>query len=141
MAEPVTLFHVPVITAIHGAAFGAACWSAESLTSLLAAPSTFGFLDDGGFILTRVIADEAEILTLAVMPKQRRQGIARSLLEAALAEARRRGASEIFLEVAETNAAAIRLYARAGFAQAGLRRDYYGPGASALLLRKPLTSG
>ena len=140
MAEPVTLAHVPVIAALHAAAFGAACWDASSFATLLGAPVTFGFLGEAGFILARVIAGEAEILTLAVAPEQRRQGFARSLLEAALAEARRRGATEIFLEVAEENAAASSLYASAGFAQAGIRRDYYGLGASALLLRRDLTT-
>jgi ribosomal-protein-alanine N-acetyltransferase len=138
MAEPVTSVHGPVIAALHAAAFGAACWNTAAFPVLLGTPSTFGFLREAGFILARVIAGEAEILTLAVAPEQRRQGIARSLLEEALAEAGRRGATEIFLEVAENNAAARRLYASAGFVQAGVRRDYYGPGASALLLRRNL---
>ncbi len=140
LAEPATSCHSLVIAAIHQAAFGAASWSASAFAALLANPFAFGLIQDGGFILARAVDREAEILTLAVMPEQRRRGIAWSLLAASVAEAERRGAHEIFLEVAEDNRAAIALYFEAGFAQAGRRRDYYRIGKSALLLRRALKS-
>jgi ribosomal-protein-alanine N-acetyltransferase len=75
-----------------------------------------------GFILVREAAGEAEILTLAVAPRARRQGLGRALVDAAIA---RLGPAELFLEVAADNHAAIALYQQAGFAQAGVRRGYY----------------
>ncbi|MBY0338017.1 MAG: GNAT family N-acetyltransferase [Acetobacteraceae bacterium] len=106
---------------------------------MLGLPGAIGWLRDGqGFILARVAADEAEILTLAVVPEARRQGVATALVEAACAAALLAGARVMFLEVAEDNGAARALYAALGFAVAGRRRGYYGPGRDALLLRAAL---
>lgn len=92
-----------------------------------------------GFVLARTAAGEAEILTLAVHPKQRRQGLARQLMQAAMAQARRQGACEMFLEVAVDNAAAIGLYSALGFEKRGRRYGYYGgvenPATDALVMR------
>ena len=86
------------------------------------------------------MAGEAEILTIAVDPAARRQGIATRLLATFLAEARARNAESVFLEVATDNAAARALYAAAGFRTAGVRRDYYltpqGHRVDALVLRR-----
>ncbi len=91
-----------------------------------------------GFILCRVVADEAEILTLAVRSEARRRGLARALVDAANEAARLRGATRLFLEVAEDNTAAIELYRRSGFASVGRRRRYYplpdGSAVDALVL-------
>jgi ribosomal-protein-alanine N-acetyltransferase len=138
MPEPLSSASPPVMAAIHHAAFGADCWDEASLTTLLRDPFIFGFIDEGGFILARAVADETEILTLAVSPGWRRQGHARVLLAAALAEASRRGARQAFLEVAEENRNALALYEGAGFIRSGRRADYYGAGAAALLLWRPL---
>jgi ribosomal-protein-alanine N-acetyltransferase len=73
----------------------------------------------------RVSPDETELLTLGVEPEFRRQGVATALLSN-LGQAT--GMGDIFLEVAETNAAAIALYARLGWASAGLRPGYYDRG-------------
>jgi ribosomal-protein-alanine N-acetyltransferase len=88
-----------------------------------------------GFALGRVQADQAEILTIAVRPGARGQGVGRALLHGLLAEAAKRGALELFLEVAEPNAAARALYAGAGAKEVGRRRRYYADGADALVLR------
>ena len=93
----------------------------------------------GGRVLARIAAEEAEILTLAVAPAARRQGLGRALLLAAMEEAARRGAREMFLEVAAANPAARALYAACGFTEVGLRRGYYAGGGDALILRAPLT--
>ena len=99
-------------------------------------PGTFGLVEaQGGMLLARVAADEAEVLTLAVLPALRRQGLGRALLQAAMAEARRRGAASMTLEVAVDNVAARDLYTSAGFTQVGRRRRYYANGADALVLR------
>jgi len=87
-----------------------------------------------GFILGRVAADEAEILTLAVDPAYRRQQLGRQLVTQLIQQAQARGAARLFLEVADNNQPAQALYAAAGFVQVGLRPAYYASGAGALLL-------
>jgi ribosomal-protein-alanine N-acetyltransferase len=119
-------------------------WNAEALRELLAAPGVFALADEAftGFILVRVVAEEAEILTLAVAEPARRRGLGRRLLQASEAESAARGASILFLEVAADNDGAIALYASAGFQPIGRRRGYYaranGSTIDALLLNKPL---
>ena len=85
-------------------------WSAAAFAGALAAPGAFLLTAGGAFLLGRVVADEAELLTLAVAPENRRQGTARALLGRFEAGARARGAAGAFLEVAASNAAARALY-------------------------------
>ena len=140
MIEPATRFHAPALAAIHRQAFSAAeAWSEAALALQLQAPGGYGLVETtGGFALARVIIDEAELLTLAVVPGMRRRGIAATLLRGIAAGAADRGARQVFLEVSERNAAARALYAAAGFAPVGRRRSYYPDGADALLLRLPV---
>ncbi len=106
----------------------------------LGLPGSFGLLDGrGGMILARVAGDEAEILTLAVMPDSRRQGLGAALLMAAINQAAGCGAGALFLEVAEHNEAARGLYEAAGFHPVGRRRGYYPDGTDALVLRAELS--
>ena len=97
-----------------------------------------------GFLLGRVVADEAELLTLAVDPAARRQGIAHDLLKRFKARSIAQSATEAFLEVAADNAPAIALYLSSGFEQAGRRRGYYrqpdGSVLDALVLRCSLNA-
>jgi ribosomal-protein-alanine N-acetyltransferase len=72
-----------------------------------------------------VVADEAHITTLAVSPRHRRRGIGARLLRALLAEAYRRGARRITLEVRETNPAAQAMYEKHGFTRIAILRAYY----------------
>lgn len=117
-------------------------WSESAFVGLLAQPGVFLRTDPTGFVLGRVILDEAELLTLAVDPVARRQGIGRRLLHAFTTEAAARGATRAFLEVAAANAPARALYAGAGWAGAGLRRGYYrsadGAADDALILARAL---
>src|SRR5271156_6293680 len=112
---------IEAMAAIHATAFAPAdAWSAELFDLQLAMPNIFGLLHQkGGLILARVAADEAEILTLAVVPTLRRAGLALSLLAAAIELAKSLSARAIFLEVSVTNIAARALYTKAGFIQAG----------------------
>jgi ribosomal-protein-alanine N-acetyltransferase len=91
-----------------------------------------------GFILSRLAAGEAEILSIAIAPRQRGRGFARPLLDLHLRRLAGFGARAVFLEVDERNAAARALYRRAGFYDVGRRQGYYQSGASALVLRRDL---
>lgn len=128
------------MAAIHAASFPPReRWGEDAMRLQMELPGAFAFIDTrGGFVLARVAADEAEILSIAVMPKARNAGLGRALLAAAMAEAHARGAVSMFLEVAAENAAARGLYGRAGFIAIGSRPNYYPTGASALVLRAAL---
>jgi ribosomal-protein-alanine N-acetyltransferase len=127
----------PVLAALHAEAFHAP-WDAAAFDSLLDQAGVFAIRAPDGFILCRVVLDEAEILTLAVRPAARRAGLGARLTQAAADFAARAGAERLFLEVAEDNDPARALYARQGFEQTGRRRNYYensdGSRVDALLL-------
>ncbi len=112
------------LSEIHAEAFDTP-WDAAAFAQLLDSAGVSVLGDARGFILTRTIADEAEILTIAVRPSCRRQGLARHLVEQAIVVTRAWGAERMFLEVAENNTAAIELYTVCGFEQVGLRKNYY----------------
>lgn len=129
--------------ALHTACFPRP-WNEAQLRGSLGSAGAFALgVESGGvltgFVLARTAAGEAEILTLAVHPKQRRHGLGRQLMQAAMAQARGQGAGEMFLEVAVNNEAAIGLYAALGFKKAGKRPAYYGgvenPATDALVMR------
>lgn len=124
------------LAALHAACFDEA-WDAELLRTMLAAPGTFAFHHDDGFVLARVAGGEAEILSLAVAPQARGRGLGRALLCEAIAKAGRSGADAMFLEVGNDNPAALALYAGLGFANVGSRKAYYR-GQDALVLRLSL---
>lgn len=133
------------MAALHGRAFTVPRpWSAAEFEAMLASPLVFAELRPGGLALCRVVEDEAELLTIAVDPDRRRQGIGRALIAGLEAEARTRRAGRLFLEVAADNPAAIGLYRQAGFAATGRRPGYYrpseGPPVDAILMEKPLTA-
>lgn len=134
--------------AIHASAF-ARSWSAGEFATLLSSGSTLGSaaLDPAtgrmrGFAISRLAADEAEILTIAVDRAWRGRGVGRDLLREHLSRATLSGARAMFLEVDRANAAAIALYARFGFLKVGQREGYYrqpdGEPATALVMRKDL---
>ena len=131
------------LAAIHAAAFiTPRPWSSGEITTLLAGPGAFLLVEPGAFLMGRVIADETELLTLAVRPETRRRGIGARLVTAFLHEAAARKATTAFLEVAADNTAALALYARAGFAETGRRPRYYttpdGNQVDALILARAL---
>ena len=130
------------MAALHGASFVLPRpWTATEFAEVLASPLSFALLRPAGFLIGRVVADEAEVLTVAVEAAARRRGVGADLLEEFVAEARARGAARAFLEVAEDNAAAIGLYGRAGFAATGRRKGYYRGGGrvvDALIMARDL---
>ena len=137
MIGEATPAHAEALAAIHAAAFPPReRWGADAISLQLALPGAFGLVDDrGAMLLGRIAADEAEVLTLAVAPAVRRQGIATALLRAAKDRARALGTRAMFLEVATGNEAALTLYRREGFAAVGRRRRYYADASDALVLR------
>ena len=90
------------------------------------------------FIISRRSADEAEILSVAVIRVWQGRGLARRLLDLHLRRLAGLGLRAVFLEVDEDNQPARRLYARAGFHEVGRRPGYYSGGKSALVLRRDL---
>lgn len=111
---------------LHAAAFTMPRpWSAAEIAGALADPFGIALVEPQGFLLGRLVAGEAEILTLAVDPVARRQGIGARLVRRFVEEMRDRGAESAFLEVAATNLAAQSLYAQAGFLPRGRRKEYY----------------
>lgn len=98
-----------------------------------------------GFALGRVVADEAELLTLAVDPSAQRRGIGQTLLQRFEDTAGAAGAEAAFLEVSADNTPATGLYQSAGWAEVGQRPRYYAapdkPSSDALILRKVLLRG
>jgi ribosomal-protein-alanine N-acetyltransferase len=136
----------PAIAALHGASFHRG-WSDGEIERML--------IDRGvlthramvgrtlaGFILSRLVVGEAEILSVAVAAARRRRGLARALLDLHLRRLAGLGTRAVFLEVDEDNAPARRLYQRAGFREIGRREAYYrdpaGKGTAALVLRRDL---
>lgn len=148
MAEPTVLpaTAAAAMADLHAAAFDDA-WSASSLGNLMEGPHAFalGQIEGDrltGFVLMRAIGPEAEVLTIAVDPTQRRRGVGASLMSDAIERCRSLGVEAIWLEVAEDNDAARALYARLGFALAGRRAGYYRrhrtPDVDALVLKRQL---
>ena len=131
------------MTAIYAAAFPhSRAWSAAEISDMLASRLTFAIEGDVGFALGRVIADEAELLTIAVAPHHQRKGLGLILLKQFEAESKTRGACWAILEVAQDNAAALALYQRAGYEICGERPGYYsrpdGEQITASLMKKAL---
>jgi ribosomal-protein-alanine N-acetyltransferase len=134
------------IAALHAASFRRG-WSEQEVEGLLTdrhviAHRAMTGRTIAGFIMSRLVEDEAEILSVAVAGTRRGRGLARNLLNLHMRRLAALGARAVFLEVDEHNAAAIRLYDRAGFHEISRRPNYYpGPGGkavAALVLRRDL---
>ena len=117
-------------------------WSVEEFTELTQNPQVFAVGDAHAFALGRVVVGDAELLTLATDPAHRRKGLANAVLQEFEAEAARRCATVVFLEVAENNAAALSLYRSRGYHEMARRAGYYTlPGGrqhDALILQKQI---
>jgi ribosomal-protein-alanine N-acetyltransferase len=134
------------IAGLHAASFSRG-WSEQEVEGLLTdrhviAHRAMSGAKLAGFIMSRLVQDEAEILSVAVSRARRGRGLARSLLNLHLRRLAALGARTVFLEVDEHNGPAIRLYARAGFREISRRPNYYqgagGQAAAALVLRRDL---
>jgi len=121
---------LPLLVSLYAEGFADAPWSEAQIAGSLAAPSVWALLvSEGGtpcgFILCQQVLDEAEILTLCVVPSARRKGLGHSLVQAALSQVREKGGCRMFLEVAADNEPACALYEKTGFRVTGKRVGYY----------------
>jgi ribosomal-protein-alanine N-acetyltransferase len=145
--EPATLRDAPKLAQLHGASFHRGWGEGEFETMLIERNTLVHRLRMGrktiGFAVSRIAADEAEILSIAVAAGHRGRGLSRSLLLTHLGHLAGRGVRTVFLEVEENNQPARRLYQRAGFTVAGRRERYYrqasGEQLNALLMRRDLS--
>ena len=119
------------VAALHARLFDQA-WDAESIVRLIEHPASSSFIAQirepralAGFVIGRIAADEAEILSIGVAPEWQRRGIGRHMAEGLVRAARRAEVKRLFLEVAADNDAAIALYEGLGFKIVGARKAYY----------------
>ena len=117
-------------------------WSEKSVASELENPLSLWLVaeENGqvfGYVGSQTVLDESDMMNVAVDPRFRRQGIARALIETLIAELAKMGSRCLRLEVRVSNENARALYARMGFQQLGLRKNYYhNPKEDALILGK-----
>lgn len=111
---------------IHAAAFTTQRpWTTAEFTNILTMPGLILCGDAWSFLVGRVVADEAELLTVATHPEKQGEGRADDGMAQFLEIAGSKGANRVFLEVAEDNTPASRLYLKHGFSEAGRRPNYY----------------
>lgn len=128
---------------VHAAAFSERRpWTEAEFANLLKSKGVILTGDAKSFLLGRIVADEAEVLTLATAPDFRRQGLASDALRSFLRQAQARGAQSAFLEVGADNTAAKQLYLQDNFVVVAERPNYYtaanGEKITALIMRKSL---
>jgi ribosomal-protein-alanine N-acetyltransferase len=145
--EPATLRDAHRLAQLHGASFHRG-WGEGEFEQMLSERNTLVHrLRQGrnivGFAVSRIAADEAELLSIAVDARHRGRGLSRNLLLTHLGHLAGHGVRTVFLEVEENNQPARRLYDRAGFAVAGRRERYYkqpgGEQLNAVLMRRDLS--
>ncbi|HVX74525.1 MAG TPA: ribosomal protein S18-alanine N-acetyltransferase [Bradyrhizobium sp.] len=147
MVEPAGLRDAARLAQLHGASFHRG-WGEGEFEAMLSERNTLVHrLKLGrkiiGFAVSRIGADEAEILSVAIEPDHRGRGLSRNLLLTHLGHLAGRGVRTVFLEVEENNQPARKLYERAGFTAIGRRERYYqqadGEQLNALLMRRDLS--
>lgn len=133
--------HVSQIARLEGQCFSDP-WSEKSIASELENPLSLWLVAEEndqvfGYVGSQTVLDESDMMNVAVDPRFRRQGIAQALIETLIAELAKMGSRCLRLEVRVSNENARALYARMGFRQLGLRKNYYhNPKEDALILGK-----
>ena len=147
VVEPATMRDARALARLHSASFHRG-WGETEFEQMLGERNTLVHrLRQGraviGFAVSRMAADEAEILSIALAPAHRGSGLSRALFLTHLGHLAGRGIRTVFLEVEENNQPARRLYERAGFVAAGRRERYYkeagGQELNALVMRRDLS--
>jgi ribosomal-protein-alanine N-acetyltransferase len=128
--EPLLRGTASPISLLHHACFPEDPWDAGTIEQIMAIPGFFGLIGWAkttpvGFALALALGEEAEIVSLGVLPDHRRCGIGSAILDTVCCNARLRGAERMVLEVALDNVAARALYGGRGFTVVGCRRNYY----------------
>jgi ribosomal-protein-alanine N-acetyltransferase len=132
------------VMAIESASFSCP-WNRDHFDAELASPHAFPLVacsDSGevaGYLCPALVADDGEILDVAVAPAWRGRGIGRLLLARAMADCRARGATTVHLEVRPSSSAAVALYEAFGFVRTGRRKRYYQDGEDAILMQYTFT--
>jgi [ribosomal protein S18]-alanine N-acetyltransferase len=147
--RPMTTADLDAVMELEFALFGAEAWSRAMLAGELGeqpASRYYVVAEDRagicGYAGLLAAGGQADVLTIAVAAARWGQGTGSRLLAALVGEARRRGCTEMFLEVRADNMRAQRLYKWWAFAEIGLRRGYYQPsGTDAIVMRRDLTTG
>ena len=121
---------------LHKKCFPNKPWSADDFRDLKQSGCEI-IMSENGFIVYRIVVDEAEIITIGVNPEKRRLGIAAAMIGIIEKNIKSQGVNKIFLEVASTNIPAQKLYENAGFKSIGLRPKYYD-GVDAILMSKDI---
>ena len=131
--SPAQIDDYPFLAKIHGQGFDSA-WNEDELVSSVAAKGTSclvanirgkGNKGPKGFLLLRALAGQSEILTLAIDREYRRRGMARALMGHAIRQLQAERIAQLFLEVSESNVAALNLYRSLKFKQISRRKSYY----------------
>lgn len=140
--RPMTSADLDAVLAIEQASFPAP-WKREHFEHEITVAHGFPAVAEcdgvvAGYVCLMSLFEEAQILDIAVAPEQRGQGIARPLMEYAIATARAHGAEVLALEVRANNTPAIALYEQYGFIRTGVRSRYYEGKDDALLMELPL---
>ena len=131
-----------IVSHIHHAAFDRG-WSEKDIIEMLNIAGTeialAQIVDEAvGFAMIRSIADQAELLTIATLPSHRRKNVAATLLKHSIIKAQNLGATSLFLEVAQSNSSAHKLYIKLGFVETGRRKAYYSNGDDAIVMARSL---
>ena len=117
-------------------------WTQQEFADILANSAYLVETEGEAFAIVRIAVDQAEIITIAVPPALRRKGQARRMLRTLMARALTEGATELFLEVEDSNLPALALYKNEGFTESGRRKAYYraesGDLNDAIIMAKPL---
>ena len=121
---------------LHKLCFPHKPWTANDFADLKKSGCDI-IASQNGFVVWRLVADEAEIITIGVHPDARRAGIAAAMLTLVENDIKKRGGKKIFLEVAENNRPAHELYEHNGYVRIGVRPKYYD-GTDAILMEKIL---
>ena len=149
MIVPMHITHVSQIAALEAATFSLP-WDETSIQAELENPLALWLVAEGetgegeakpvlGYVGSQTSFEDADILNVAVVPAARRRGIAAALMTELETRLASRGVEQITLEVRASNVAAIALYEQIGYAQVGLRKNYYEkPREDALILQKAL---
>lgn len=121
---------------LHQKCFPHKPWSADDFADLKKSGCEI-IASQNGFIVWRAVADEAELITIGVAPDARRTGIGAAMIGIMEGELKKSGVKSVFLEVAENNAPARKLYEQNGYVQVGVRPKYYD-GIDAIMMKKDL---